>query len=281
MESTESVKQVEPIVTQITKMIYNLPYTQDQKFKLFYYFIVLVNTSNVLYFAKAEWYCKKLKNEDTSVILEVLQNLRKNYFSVTNINNGNDPILQSAAEYTSITTSLLQIIYIVIKVLIHLSLNDEYDTALVEFLSYGGTKKILKPKFFYAHYYKFITDLYSLSQFQLSTDEQKEQYCIDGGKEKSSNKYTAIFNELSRKNMNLYKILDIQNTISTSELHKTCKKLKFKYHPDKNIQNKEAAEEMFKKINQSCNWLQNTYIRKLYDEYLSQRNPKGIFNGWL
>lgn len=80
-----------------------------------------------------------------------------------------------------------------------------------------------------------------------------------------------------------YKILGIAKNASKDELKKAFRKLAMKYHPDKNIGNKEA-EEKFKKINEAYAVLSNDDKRKQYDmfgaEGFSRRfSQEDIFRG--
>lgn len=45
-----------------------------------------------------------------------------------------------------------------------------------------------------------------------------------------------------------YKILGISRTASMSEIKKAYKKLALQWHPDKNVDNKEEAEDKFREI---------------------------------
>ena len=45
-----------------------------------------------------------------------------------------------------------------------------------------------------------------------------------------------------------YKLLGVNKNANEAEIKKKFKKLAIKYHPDKNPDNKEVAEEIFKKI---------------------------------
>ncbi|KAF0991780.1 hypothetical protein HZS_994 [Henneguya salminicola] len=48
-----------------------------------------------------------------------------------------------------------------------------------------------------------------------------------------------------------YAILNIQKDASDEEIKKAYRKMALKWHPDKNITNKEMAERIFKEVNQA------------------------------
>lgn len=50
------------------------------------------------------------------------------------------------------------------------------------------------------------------------------------------------------KRKDWYKILGVSKTSSVSEIKKAYKKLALQWHPDKNVDNREEAEEKFREI---------------------------------
>ena len=54
---------------------------------------------------------------------------------------------------------------------------------------------------------------------------------------------------------NPYDILGIKYGASKGEISKAFRKMAFKWHPDKNLDNIEYATEMMKKINAAYSWL--------------------------
>lgn len=62
-----------------------------------------------------------------------------------------------------------------------------------------------------------------------------------------------------------YKILGIPRNADEKAIKKAFKKLTLKYHPDKNLDNKEEAEEKFMKIANAYEVLSDSEKRKIYD----------------
>ena len=62
-----------------------------------------------------------------------------------------------------------------------------------------------------------------------------------------------------------YKILDVKKDATEAEIKKAYRKLALKWHPDKNPNNREEAEEKFKKINEAYSVLSDKNKRKQYD----------------
>jgi len=86
-------------------------------------------------------------------------------------------------------------------------------------------------------------------------------------------------------NDDYYKILGVDKNATESEIKKAYKKLAIKYHPDKNLNNKEA-EEKFKIISDAYSILSDKDKRLKYDQFgkngLNNNginvNPNDIFN---
>ena len=84
--------------------------------------------------------------------------------------------------------------------------------------------------------------------------------------------------------MDYYKILGVNKDADENEIKKAYRKLAIKYHPDKNLGNKEA-EEKFKEINEAYEVLSDKDKRSKYDMYGKEGikegvniNPMDIFN---
>lgn len=75
------------------------------------------------------------------------------------------------------------------------------------------------------------------------------------------------FNQGSSNDTKLYQELGVEKTASTEEIKKAYKKLALKYHPDRNLNNKDAAEEKFKKVSSAYDVLSNPEKREMYDKY--------------
>eukprot|EP00898_Chlorokybus_atmophyticus_P004589 jgi/Chlat1/5130/Chrsp33S05132 len=64
-----------------------------------------------------------------------------------------------------------------------------------------------------------------------------------------------------------YKILGVDRKASDDDLKKAYRKLAMKWHPDKNPNNKAAAEAKFKEISEAYEVLSDPQKREIYDQY--------------
>jgi len=65
--------------------------------------------------------------------------------------------------------------------------------------------------------------------------------------------------------MDPYQILDIPKTTTQDEIKKAFKKLALRWHPDKNLDNTEEAEEKFKEISNAYEKINTREKKKKYD----------------
>ncbi len=73
-----------------------------------------------------------------------------------------------------------------------------------------------------------------------------------------------------------YKILGVEKSASSEEIKKAYRNLAFKFHPDRNLNDK-TAEEQFKKVNEAYSVLGDEAKRRQYDmngTYANQFNEK-------
>ena len=64
-----------------------------------------------------------------------------------------------------------------------------------------------------------------------------------------------------------YEVLGVEKTATEDQIKKAYRKLAIKWHPDKNPDNKEQAEEVFKKVGEAYEVLSNAEKRQIYDRY--------------
>ncbi|XP_028918508.1 sterile alpha motif domain-containing protein 13 isoform X1 [Ornithorhynchus anatinus] len=75
--------------------------------------------------------------------------------------------------------------------------------------------------------------------------------------------------------VNYYKILGVPQNASSSDIKKAYRQLALQVHPDKNPENKEAAEKLFKKVVEAYEVLSDAQRRSDYDQ--SRRG--GVWEG--
>jgi DnaJ family protein A protein 2 len=78
-----------------------------------------------------------------------------------------------------------------------------------------------------------------------------------------------------------YELLEVAKTATKEELAKGYKKAALKWHPDRNIDNKEYAEEMFKKVGNAYDVLKDVNKREIYDRFGEEglKNNNGMDAG--
>ena len=81
---------------------------------------------------------------------------------------------------------------------------------------------------------------------------------------------------------NYYDILNVNKNSTKDEIKDAYKKLAMKYHPDKNINNKEEAEKKFKEVAEAYEVLSDNKKKYEYDNgkniIINNRNPFDVFS---
>jgi len=76
-----------------------------------------------------------------------------------------------------------------------------------------------------------------------------------------------------------YKILGVEKNASAEDIKKAYRKLALKWHPDRNPNNKEEAENKFKDIGEAYSVLSDTRKKQIYDQ-LGEEGLKGQSSGF-
>lgn len=88
---------------------------------------------------------------------------------------------------------------------------------------------------------------------------------------------------------NYYETLEIEKNASEEEIRKAYKKMAIKWHPDKNLNNKEESENKFKEVSEAYEVLSDSNKKEIYDKYgydglkegnngTGRHSPDDIFN---
>ncbi|KAI9344270.1 hypothetical protein BDR26DRAFT_911391 [Obelidium mucronatum] len=77
---------------------------------------------------------------------------------------------------------------------------------------------------------------------------------------------------------NYYDVLKVSKTASDDEIKKAYRKLALKWHPDRNIDNKETADRKFKELAEAYEVLSDPNKRQIYDQY-GEAGLKGAGGG--
>ena len=81
---------------------------------------------------------------------------------------------------------------------------------------------------------------------------------------------------MSPSSSSYYDLLNVSKNASSEDISKAYKKAAFKWHPDRHMEDKEAAEEMFKKIGKAYEVLKDEQKRTHYNLFGEDNNLKGF-----
>ena len=71
----------------------------------------------------------------------------------------------------------------------------------------------------------------------------------------------------SKERRDYYEVLGVEKTATPDEIKRSYRKLAIRWHPDKNLNNKEEAEERFKEISVAYTILSDETKRSNYDKF--------------
>lgn len=81
---------------------------------------------------------------------------------------------------------------------------------------------------------------------------------------------TSKQSQLSPEMVDYYKILELQKSASQDDIRKSYHRLALKWHPDKNLTNKEEAENKFKAVTEAYKILSDPQKRSRYDRSVKE-----------
>lgn len=85
--------------------------------------------------------------------------------------------------------------------------------------------------------------------------------------------------DMTHIKINYYHVLGVSEEANEADIKRAYKKLAIKWHPDKNQENKEEAEEKFKSISEAYAILSDPQKKREYDNY--RRGGFGFNNFWF
>lgn len=88
---------------------------------------------------------------------------------------------------------------------------------------------------------------------------------------------STVFASITMTNKDYYQVLGVDKNATPDQIKKAYRKLAMKWHPDKNPNNKEAAEQKFKEIGEAYSVLSDEQKRKNYDQFGSAKPQQAGF----
>ena len=85
----------------------------------------------------------------------------------------------------------------------------------------------------------------------------------------------------AKKETKYYDLLELTPSATTADVKKAYRKLAMKWHPDRNVNNKEEAETKFKEISKAYEVLSDDKKRQLYDQFGEEGVQQGGAGGGM